>query len=340
LNQPIRDTSQALFAQPARKHALRAALLLACASLVACGDSNKAPKTGQALVSVNGEEITAMQLNEELQRANVQQAQQDVASKQMLEGLIDRQLLQNEAEKEKLDRDPKVMQAIERAKALIIAQAYMQKKIGALDKPSAAEVSDYYSKHPDFFANRKQFDMKQLVIDTRDLSEEAKKAADGARSLDDMAAWFDANKVKYVRTQASRTTSDLAPEMSARLKGMTPGELFVVKEGPRSMLVTITEVKDNPASLDIAAPQIEKYLMGKRGKELADAEIKRLRSVAKIDYLNKDSALAAAAPAATPAIPAAAPAGAATAEGGTAPTAATAAAAGDEATARGVAGLK
>lgn len=299
------------------------ALLAACAGLSACS-SDEARKAGQALVSVNGEEITAMQLNEELQRANIQQAQQDVASKRLLEGLIDRQLLQNEAVKEELDRDPKVVQAIERAKALIVAQAYMQKKIGAIDKPSPAEVSGYYEQHPEFFANRKQFDMKQLVIDTRDLTAEAQQAADKADTLDDMAAWFDANKVKYVRTQASRTTSDLAPDISARLKGMTPGELFVVKEGPRSMLITITDIKDNPASLALAGPQIERYLMTKRGKERAEAELKRLRTAAQIEYLNKEAALAAA-PAA-----AAAPAGAAQ----------PAAAPSDDATARGVAGLK
>lgn len=330
---PTRDTFPVFFALPSAPRALSAALLAVCASLAGCGGKDEAPRVGQALVSVNGEEITAMQLNEELQRANVQQGDHSAASSKLLESLIDRQLLQNEAEKEKLDRDPKVVQAIERAKALIIAQAYMQKKVGAIDKPSAAEVSEYYGKHPEFFADRKQFDMQQLVIATADLSEEAKKAADGARNLDDMAAWFDANKVKYVRAQASRTTSDLAPEMSARLKGITPGELFVVKEGPRSMLVTITDVKDKPASLALATPQIEKFLMTKRGKELADAELKRLRSVAKIDYLNKDAALAAA-PAAAAAVVTAPAAPAATSA------TATAAAPSDDATARGVAGLK
>lgn len=312
----------------ARCTALSIALLAACAVLAGCGDKNKVPRAGQALVSVNGEEITTMQLNEELQRANVLPAQQDAASRQLLDGLIDRQLLQNEAAKEKLDRDPKVMQAVERARSLIVAQAYMQKKIGAIDKPSGAEVRDYYTRNPDFFANRKQFDMKQLVIETKDLTDQTKQAADGARSLDTLAAWFDANKVKYLRSQASRTTSDLTPEISAKLKSMAPGQLFVVKEGPRSMFISIAEIKDNPASLEIAAPQIEKFLMNKRGKELAEAELRRLRGIAKINYINKDLALAATAAV----LPAAAP--------GKATASATANAAGDDATARGVAGFK
>ena len=290
-------------------------LSIALAALLAGCDETKTVHEGQALVSVNGEEITAMQLNEELERASVAPGQQEAVSRQLLAALIDRQLLQNEAVREKLDRDPKVVQAIERARALIVAQAYMQKKVGAIDKPSAAEVAEYYRSHPEFFAKRKQFDMQQLVIDTRDLSDQARKAADGARTLDDMAAWFDASKVKYVRTQATRTTSDLSPDLSAKLKSIAPGQLFLVREGPRSMLITMTEVKDNPASLALAAPQIEKYLIAKRTREAAEAELARLRSVARITYLNQ-----AMAP-----LPAAAPAGAA---------------ATDAATARGVAGLK
>ena len=105
-------------------------------------------KPGQALASVNGEEITVLQLNEELQRANVAPAKQQAASKQLLQVLIDRQLLQHEAEKEKLDRDPKVMQAVERAQSLIVAQAYMQKRIGSAGQADPAEVEAYFNEHP------------------------------------------------------------------------------------------------------------------------------------------------------------------------------------------------
>ena len=36
------------------------------------------------------------------------------------------------------------------------------------------------------------------------------------------------------------------------------------------------------------APQIEQFLVAKRNKDAADAELARLRAVAKIEYLNKD----------------------------------------------------
>ena len=294
-------------------------ILVAVTALAACGDKEKKP--GQSLARVDGEDITVLQLNEELQRAGVQAAQQDAASKQLLEALIDRQLLLAEAVKDKTDRDPKVVQAIERAKALIIAQAYMQKRIGAPAKPSADEVADYFKKNPQFFSNRKLFDMRELVLATSDLTVDAKAAIDSAKSLDEVAAWLDGHKVKYGRTQLSRSSADLPPEMSAKLEGMPKGQLFIVREGERSLLISIADIKDTPVALEAAAPQIEQFLANKKNKEAADAEIKRLRTSAKIEYLNP----AVAAPAAAPAAPV---------------PAAAAAAGSDSATERGVAGLK
>ena len=272
------------------KRVLCAALLLLAASLSACGDKAKEKKPGQALASVNGEEVTVLQLNEELQRAGVTAAQQDSASKQLLQVLIDRQLLQEAAAKENLDRDPKVMQAIDRAKALIVAQAYLQKRIGNVAKPTAAEVEDYFNKNPEFFSNRKQFFMNELVIGSNDLTPELRTAANGAKSLEEVAVWLDAHKIKYGRSQVTRSTADVPQQLSAKLLGMPKGQLFVVKEGPRAMFISVTETRDAPVTLEVAAPQIEQFLMNKKNKELASAELNRLRADAKIEYLNKSMA--------------------------------------------------
>jgi EpsD family peptidyl-prolyl cis-trans isomerase len=269
------------------KRVLCAALILLAASLSACGDKAKEKKPGQALASVNGQEVTVLQLNEELQRAGVTAAQQETASKQLLQVLIDRQLLQEAAAKENLDRDPKVMQAIDRAKSLIIAQAYLQKRVGSVNKPTEKEVADYFNAHPEFFSNRKQFSMSEIVIADKDLTPEVRSAADSAKSLEEVAVWMDAHKIKYGRTQITRSTADVPPQLSTKLLGMPKGQLFVVKEGGRAMFITVTEVKDAPVTLAVAGPQIEQFLVNKKNKELASAELQRLRSTAKIEYLNK-----------------------------------------------------
>ena len=281
---------------------LCAALIVAAAGLSACGGKAKEAKPGQALASVNGAEITVLQLNEELQRAGVGPSQQEAASKQLLQALIDRQLLQNEAAREKIERDPKVMQSIERAKSLIVAQEYLRKRIGNPPKPTAAEVEEYFNKNPQFFSQRKQFNMNELVIATGDLTPALKAAADAAKSLEDVAAWMDAHKVRFARGQVARSTADISQEMSDRLLRMPKGQLFIVKEGERTLLISIAEIREAPVPLAVAAPQIEQFLVNKRNKESAAAELARLRAAAKIEYLNKSMAMdarPAAAPAAT-----------------------------------------
>lgn len=283
------------------KGALCGALILVLATLGACGDKAAQKKPGQALASVNGEEVTVLQLNEEMQRAGVAPAQQDSASKQLLQVLIDRQLLQEAAVRESLDRDPKVMQAIDRARSLIVAQAYLQKRIGNVARPTPGEVEDYFNKHPEFFANRKQFSMNELVIAAADLTPDVRSAADGAKSLEEVAVWFDAHKIKYGRNQVTRSTTDVPPAMASKLLGMPKGQLFVVKDSARAMFIAVAEVKEAPVGLPVAGAQIEQFLMKKKNQEMASAELQRLRGNARIEYLNKSlvpDAKAGAAPAA------------------------------------------
>lgn len=260
--------------------------------LVSACSSKAEQKPGQALASVNGEEITVMQLNDELSRSNAPATQQEAARKQALEALIDRQLLIGEAAKEKVDRDPRVVQAIERARSVILAQAYMQKRLGTPAKPSAAEVEAYYSQNPQFFAQRKHFDMREIVLPTREVTDELKAVMDKTRSLDEVAAWLDQHKVKYQKAQLSRSGSELPPELSAKLLALAKGQLFIVREGERSMLVTIADIRPAPVELDAARPQIEQYLVAKKGKEAAEEEVKRLRASAKIAYINQPSPVA------------------------------------------------
>lgn len=306
--------------------------LLLVAGLSACGD--KQEKTpGQAVASVNGSEITVLQLNDELQRAGVPATRQEEGSKQLLQSLIDRQLLIDAASKDKIDRDPKVVQSIERARALIVAQAYMQKQLGSPTRATPQQVKEYYDQHPVYFTERRQLDMRQLVFATSDAGPDFAKAVDGIKTIDEAAALLEGRKVAFTRTQVSRTTADLPPDVSQRLLALPKGQLFIVREGERSVLSQIVDIK--PASVDLgtATPQIEQYLNNTRSKELATAEMARLRAAAKIEYLNKSLAPT---PGATPAAAATAPV--APTAPGAAPTATDAA---DEAAkARGVSGLR
>jgi peptidyl-prolyl cis-trans isomerase C len=273
------------------KRVLGGALLLAAiVGLSACGSKEK--KAGQSLVKVNGVEITVLQLNDELKFAGVQAEQQEAASKQLLESLIDRQLILDEAARNKTDRSPEVMQAIERAKAQIIAQAYLKSVTSKLAKPSKAEINDYYQKHPEFFAQRKEFVLKQLVIANNNFSDELKLFLDSAQTLDEVAAWMDKHGVKYARGQTTRSTADLPEQVVAKLLELQKGKLFLVSEANSRVLSMLMAVNDSPVSAVNAEPQIEQFLINKMSKDAVEAEITHLRSIAKIEYLSASAPVA------------------------------------------------
>ena len=273
-------------------------MLVAVAGISACGNKDK--KAGQSLVRVNGEDITMLQLNDELQHAGIQTEQQEAASKQLLESLIDRQLILAEAASNKMDRTPDVMQAIERAKAQIITQAYLQNITSKIAKPTQAEINDYFQSHPEFFAKRKQFDLQQLVIANKDYSDALKAFTNSAKSLDEIAAWMDRYNVRYTRSQATRTTADLPPQVVAKLLALPKGQIFLVEEGDNKMLNMLTDIKDSPVTAVNAAPQIEQFLINKKNKDAVEVEIAHLRSLAKIEYLNASAPVAIQAPASAP----------------------------------------
>lgn len=266
------------------------------AALSGCSDKSHDSKASQSLVSVNGKEITVHQLNEELSRANVQAAQKDAASKQILTALVDRQLLEAAAIKAKVDRDPNIMQAIERAKSQIIAQAYLQSKVASVNKPEKAEVEAFYSQNKALFAERKLVEMEQLLIDSRHINEDFKSALGGFKTLQEVAVWLDAKGIQYDRGEVARSVAELPPQISERLKDARKGQLFVIGMGPRTMLVLMDNVKDSPVSLADATPQIEQVLLNKKRKEVGEAELAKLRSEAKIEYFDKALANAESTP--------------------------------------------
>lgn len=282
---------------------ITASLLVSCDKKDAEGGSEA--KIGQSIVRVNDDEITIHQLNLEMQRANVQPAQQEAAGKQIVKSLVDRQILVQEAVKASLDRNPNVMQAIESAKAQILAQAYLESKVPAVT-PSDAEVIAYRSQHPEIFANRKVYVMDEatFVVDAANV-QSVQALSQVAKTVEDVTAWLDSHQIKYNRTRAAHAAETVPKELLEKLSKMVVGDLIFINGNGRTLVGRMVEIKDMPISDADAKPLVERILAGEKRKKAAEAEMVRLRETAKIEYLNKKFAPTAnvvpeAAPASTP----------------------------------------
>ena len=305
----MNDKTRLMVSLPLGRPVKLVLMLAALGLLVSCGDKKTGEvKAGQSIVRVNGDEITIHQLNAELQRANVQPAQQELAGKQIAKSLVDRQILVQQAITDKLDRNPNVMQAIESAKAQILAQAYIEGKIASIANPTDSEISDYRAKHPEIFANRKVYIMEELsFIVTPEKVKDLKPLSDSAKTLEDVTAWLDSHQVKYGRTKSAHAAETVPGELLNKFSKMVIGDLIFINANGRTVVGRLVEVKDVPISEKDSKPLIQRIILSQKRKDVAEAELKRLRELAKIEYLNdKFAPSASAEPAAVPP-PAAAP---------------------------------
>ncbi|HSY30071.1 MAG TPA: peptidyl-prolyl cis-trans isomerase, EpsD family, partial [Burkholderiaceae bacterium] len=87
----------------------------------------------------------------------------------------------------------------------------------------------------------------------------------------------------------TRTSSELPPQILSKMQGTDTTQLFIARDASKSLLISVVFLKDSPVSLDEATPKIAQYLTSKKNQEVAEAELKRLRAIAKLEYFNQES---------------------------------------------------
>jgi len=265
------------------RHMAVAAML----ALVTGCSGGGASQTSQSLVRVNGDEITVHQLNAQLQGANISPDKVAQAGQEFLKLLVDRQILVQEAIKTNVERQPGVMQALENARARILAQAYLEEKLARLPRPTAPEVEAYRNAHPELFAARTLYVMDELVFDPVRDQAALEALSETASGLDEVTGWLAARKVAYTRTRTTYRPEAMAPELLARLRAMQAGELIFLSGNGRTVVGLMTERIAQPLPEKEARPLIEQMIARQKQAQAVEAEVTRLRKLASIEYLNQ-----------------------------------------------------
>lgn len=272
-----------------RRHAFALAMAGMLVS-AGCSKGGVQQSSGQSLARVDGYELTVHQLNAELALASPTSANDKALKSQALESLINRRLLVSEAERAELDRDPQVMQAIERQKEQILVQALLQRKAAMVGKPTADEMKAYYQANPALFADRKAYEMRQVAIPPGAVTPELEHYVDSGKSMDEVVAWLDKNNVPFSIASASRSTADLPQQIVSNLGTIGGGKLFVIKDLHRITIASLRLLKDTPVDEKTAYPQIEQSLLNRKVRDFTNTEVTRLRTAAKIEYLDQSLA--------------------------------------------------
>ena len=289
------------------------AIVAASVALVGCGDK-KEKSASQTAAKVNKDEITVHQINFVLQQQRgLKPEQADAASKQILERLIDQQVALQKAEDQKIDRDPRIVQAVEAARREIVARAYLEKVGENAPKPSPDEIKKYYDDKPALFRERRVYSIQEITIDAKpEQVTELRDALTAAKNVNDFIEFLKAKDYRFNGNQAVRAAEQLPLSSLDAISKMKDGQAALVPSPTGVQVVVVAGSRLQPVNEEQAKPAIEQFILNERKRKLIEDDMKSMRAAAKISYVGKFAESAASAPAGGAAQGAAnAPAGAA-----------------------------
>ena len=267
-----------------------AVLLLSLHLLTGCGQKEDNKPATQVAARVNSDEITVHQINNSLGQTNILKPESAAQAKRaVLESLINQQLAKQRAIEAKLDRSPKVVQAIENARAEILARAHLDSIARTLSKPAAWDVQSYYEKHPELFAQRRVFSLEQVVFeaDAKTVTE-LDKLLSGHRPLEEITEWLHSQGVKTSINRGVRAAEQIPLEMLPKLQSLKKGEVgLFANANVRFQLIKVLDFMVDPMNEATATPYIEKFLYNRTVAEAVAREMSEIRKQAKIEYLGE-----------------------------------------------------
>jgi len=288
-------TENVTLARCAAPLALAAVLVL----LTACGGKSD-QAASQTAAKVDKQEITVQQVNLVLQQQrNLRPEQSEVASRQILERLIDQQLALQKAEEQKLERDPRVMQQLEAVRREVLARAYVEKLGEGAPKPTAEEIKAYYDQKPALFSHRRVYNIQEIAIEARPEQVPAlRERLASAKSVGEFTEYLKTSGLRFGANQAVRAAEQLPLDTLDTISRLTDGQAALLASANGAQVVVVAGSREQPVSEEQARPAIEQFLLNERRRKLVEEDIKALRAGAKIEYVGPFAARAASAPAA------------------------------------------
>lgn len=287
---------------PLRTSALRTAAIVAATAallLAGCDDKRKDRGASQTAAKVNKEEITVQQVNHVLQlQRGLKPEQAEVASKQILERLIDQELAVQKAVELKLDHDPRVLQQLEASKREIVARAYLEKAGDAAGKPTPEEVNKYYDDQPSLFKDRRVYSLQEISIEAKPEQIPPLKAKlESSKNIAEFVEYLKTNDFRFSGNQAVRAAEQLPLASLATFAGMKDGQALLNVSPSGAQVIVLAGSRAQPVTLDQARPAIEQFLLNERKRDILAKDLKAMRDSAKIEYMGKFAEAAASTPA-------------------------------------------
>jgi EpsD family peptidyl-prolyl cis-trans isomerase len=249
-----------------------AIVAITCVGLGACRfphPGHKAP-TGQVVATVDGQEVTFLELQAEM--AGVTTADPKIrkaAEQQAVQNIIARKLLANAARAQKLDKTPDFALQEQRGTEGLLAQTLEKKLISQVPDTSPEEAQRFITDHPDMFAQRKIFTVDVVRI-ARPSDLNILNGLRPLKTLSDVEAYLTTNNIPHGRTTGTIDAASADPRLVDQILKVQPNDIFVYAADNGFMADQVRETKVVP-------------FLGDEATKYALALIKRQRTQASVE---------------------------------------------------------
>lgn len=285
---------------------------LGLTALVACqskssstGSSDK--KEAVVLATVNGSAITSADFDREVKSLPEYirgMAETPQGKKEMIDTLVMRELILQQAAKEGLDKGKEIEEKLAELKKRIVVDTFLKKKVETDAKISDDELKKFYDQNLDKFKAGEQVKASHILVKSEQEAKDILTQLKGGAKFEELA------KAKSVDTSASKGgdlgwfgKGNMVPAFEKAAFGLKEGELSgIVKSEFGFHIIKLTGKRPaGTRSFDEAKEQIKAALMPAKQQQVFMQLKEDLKKGAKIEL--KESAPADAHP--SPAAPAA-----------------------------------
>lgn len=278
--------------------------------------------SGQVVATVDGKEITSLELRAEMGNFGSRDPKvMKAAQQQALQRIILRRLLSDAAKKEKLDKGLDYTLQVKRGEETLLAQLYERKLATQVNQPTKQDAEAFVSSHPAMFGERKVLFVDQVIAQQNKISPDRFRPL---KTLAEVKALLDSESVPYQESAVVLDTLTADPRLVAGIASLPPNEVFVVPQGGALIFNQVTGSRATPFRGDLATTYAMNILRNQRVQETVGKQVTDMRRAADSKITYNAAFKPEPTPAAKPGAPAtpAAPAGAAPAAAAPAPAAA------------------
>jgi len=258
------------------------------------GGAKKEEKGTVVLAEVNGDKITDADFRRETENLPPYlkpMTETPEGKKEMLDTMVVRDLIMQQASKDGIDKSPEVADKLEELKKRVVVEAWLKKKVEQEAAPTDAEMKAFYEKNKDKFKTGEQIKASHILVKSEDQAKQIEQQLKNGASFEDLAK-------KYSMDAAAQKGGDLGWFSRGSMLPEFENEAFALKEGQISPIVKtkfgyhiIKLTGKRPAgqrSFEEVKDQIKQALIPQKQQELFKKLKDDLKKNAKIN-INEDA---------------------------------------------------